>query len=176
VKVEAPRRAVTMDEVRAHRDAIKRLGERFGVRNIRVFGSVARGEATPDSDLDLLGDAWRYWDRANVIARGLPDRYHHPWTMFGSSNVELHAVSISADLSKSQEARSHAEQIDPEDIPSTERRGRLGVEIAHSYSQRQDYPGILHWLEFAYQTSADSVQYSPSARQMASEAVDHDER
>jgi uncharacterized protein len=54
VRVEAPRRAVTLDEVRAHRDAITRLGERFGVRNIRVFGSVARGEATPDSDLDLL--------------------------------------------------------------------------------------------------------------------------
>ena len=59
MKVEAPRRAVTMDEIRAHRDAIKRLGERFGVRNIRVFGSVARGEATPDSDLDLLVDVER---------------------------------------------------------------------------------------------------------------------
>jgi predicted nucleotidyltransferase len=48
-----------MDEVRAHRDAITRLGERFGVRNIRVFGSVARGKATPDSHLDLLVDVER---------------------------------------------------------------------------------------------------------------------
>ena len=54
LSAEAPRRAVTLDEVRAHRDAITRLGQRFGVRNIRVFGSVARGEATPGSDLDLL--------------------------------------------------------------------------------------------------------------------------
>ena len=38
MKVEAPRRAVTLDEVGAHREVIKRLGERFGVRNIRVFG------------------------------------------------------------------------------------------------------------------------------------------
>ncbi len=54
-----------MDEVRAHRDAITRLGERFGVRNIRVFGSVAR--AAPDSDLDLLVDVERghgYFDMA----------------------------------------------------------------------------------------------------------------
>jgi predicted nucleotidyltransferase len=28
----------------------------FGVRDIRVFGSVARGEAGPDSDIDLLVD------------------------------------------------------------------------------------------------------------------------
>jgi uncharacterized protein len=75
VKVETPRRAVTMDEVRAHRDAIKRLGEHFGVRNIRVFGSVARGEATPDSDLDLLVDAERghgYFDMAG-FALGVED-------------------------------------------------------------------------------------------------------
>ena len=75
MKVETPRRAVTMDEVRAHRDAIKRLGEHFGVRNIRVFGSVARGEATPDSDLDLLVDSERghgYFDMAG-FALGVED-------------------------------------------------------------------------------------------------------
>ena len=74
--------------------------------------------------------------------------------MFGAANVKLHAVSIAADLSRSAEARSHAEDIDPEQIPSRERRGRLGVEIARSYHQRRDYPAALHWQEQAYQTSA----------------------
>jgi predicted nucleotidyltransferase len=67
VKADAPRRAVTLDEVRAHRADILRLGERFGVRNIRVFGSVARGEARQGSDLDLLVDVDRghgYFDMA----------------------------------------------------------------------------------------------------------------
>ena len=74
MKVEAPRRAVTLDEVRAHREVIKRLGERFGVRNIRVFGSVARGEATSGSDLDLLVDVDRgygYFDIQHPQQRGL---------------------------------------------------------------------------------------------------------
>ncbi len=119
------------------------------------------------------GDAWRYWDHANAIAERLPDRYHHPWTMFGPANVALHGVSIAADLSKSHDARSRAEQIDPESIPSRERRGRLGVEIARAYHQKRDYPAVLNWLEEAYQTATDSVRYSPSARQMASDAVDH---
>ena len=33
---------------------VRRMGERYGVRNIRMFGSFARGEAGPESDLDLL--------------------------------------------------------------------------------------------------------------------------
>ena len=35
-------------------DEIHRLGKRYGIRNIRVFGSFARGEARADSDIDLL--------------------------------------------------------------------------------------------------------------------------
>lgn len=34
--------------------SVRALGERYGVHRIRVFGSFARGEAGPDSDLDLL--------------------------------------------------------------------------------------------------------------------------
>ena len=56
----------------------------------------------------------------------LPGGYYHPWTMFGAANVKLHAVSISADLSRSAEARNRAEEIDPEEIPSRERRGPAG--------------------------------------------------
>jgi len=76
VKLDAPRRAVTLNELRAHRDEIVKLGERFGIRNIRVFGSVARGEATAESDLDLLVDVDRghgYIDMAG-FALGVEDR------------------------------------------------------------------------------------------------------
>lgn len=38
------------------RDAILALAARRGASRVRVFGSVARGEARPDSDIDLLVD------------------------------------------------------------------------------------------------------------------------
>lgn len=38
----------------AHREEIRRLAHDFGVINPRVFGSVARGDDRPGSDLDLL--------------------------------------------------------------------------------------------------------------------------
>jgi predicted nucleotidyltransferase len=36
------------------RDEILHLAARWGARNVRVFGSAARGEAGPESDVDLL--------------------------------------------------------------------------------------------------------------------------
>jgi hypothetical protein len=38
------------------RGAILRIAAAHGARNVRVFGSVARGDARPDSDVDLLID------------------------------------------------------------------------------------------------------------------------
>lgn len=42
--------------LRRHRRAVLELAARRGARNARVFGSVARGEDTEDSDIDLLVD------------------------------------------------------------------------------------------------------------------------
>lgn len=36
------------------REAIPALARRYGVEDVRVFGSVARGDATDSSDIDLL--------------------------------------------------------------------------------------------------------------------------
>jgi len=40
----------------ARRDEILRIATKHGARNVRVFGSVARGEADEDSDVDILVD------------------------------------------------------------------------------------------------------------------------
>jgi predicted nucleotidyltransferase len=43
-----------LEELRSRREDILRAATARGARSIRVFGSVARGDATPDSDIDLL--------------------------------------------------------------------------------------------------------------------------
>lgn len=40
--------------VEAHRDEIKGIVARHHGRSVAVFGSVARGDETPNSDIDLL--------------------------------------------------------------------------------------------------------------------------
>jgi hypothetical protein len=42
--------------IHERRDEILRVAARHGAGNVRLFGSAARGEDTPDSDIDLLVD------------------------------------------------------------------------------------------------------------------------
>ncbi len=43
----------TIEEIR---DRVKPIAERYGIETVWLFGSYARGEATEDSDVDLLVD------------------------------------------------------------------------------------------------------------------------
>lgn len=54
--VETRRAPVSASVVRQHRRALLDLARRYGAHNLRIFGSTARGEAGPDSDVDLLID------------------------------------------------------------------------------------------------------------------------
>ena len=56
--------------LREKRDDIQRIAARHGAYNIRVFGSVARGEAGPESDIDILidvGPTTSSWFPAGLI-------------------------------------------------------------------------------------------------------------
>jgi predicted nucleotidyltransferase len=51
---DTSKQAPTLEMLRARREEILALAERYGASDVRVFGSVARGEAHPESDVDLL--------------------------------------------------------------------------------------------------------------------------
>jgi uncharacterized protein len=50
-KAQAADRGAVLDLLSARR---QELADRFGVRSLALFGSMARGEAGPESDVDLL--------------------------------------------------------------------------------------------------------------------------
>ena len=48
---------MTLSEVlQKNRAQVLAIATKHGAHNVRVFGSVARGEETPDSDIDFLVD------------------------------------------------------------------------------------------------------------------------
>lgn len=54
--IRSRERPPTLAELRSQRDLLVAIADRHGASNIRVYGSVARGEATEGSDVDLLVD------------------------------------------------------------------------------------------------------------------------
>jgi predicted nucleotidyltransferase len=66
----------SLQRLREKREEILSLAAKHGARNVRVFGSVARGEERPDSDIDFLVDMdhgrslfdlMRFWDDVETV-------------------------------------------------------------------------------------------------------------
>ena len=51
-----------LDQLRLMNHHLNSLAAQFGASRLRVFGSVARGEETPDSDVDFLVELPRGYD------------------------------------------------------------------------------------------------------------------
>ena len=62
---------MTLLELLQHRgDDIRRIAAKHGAYNVRIFGSVVRGEAGPESDIDLLiekGPTTSSWFPAGLV-------------------------------------------------------------------------------------------------------------
>ena len=56
----------SLEQLRRRSGEIERVAARHGAAGVRVFGSVARGEAGPDSDVDILVDMG---DRRSLLAQ-----------------------------------------------------------------------------------------------------------
>ncbi|HET6291039.1 MAG TPA: helix-turn-helix transcriptional regulator [Amycolatopsis sp.] len=117
------------------------------------------------------GDALRRLDDATRMAGKLPAGYTHPWTLYGVANSAFTAVSVQVELRRAGSALDHMAHLDPDDVPSLDRRARLWLETARAYRQRGDWMSTLHVLERAASVSTESMQSHPLARGLAGELV-----
>ncbi|MFJ6440277.1 multiprotein-bridging factor 1 family protein [Streptomyces sp. NPDC091649] len=134
-----------------------------------IYGALQLHAAVTAAREGREGDAWRYWEKGDQVAKNLPAAYVHPSTVFGRANVDFHAVSVATDLKKSQKAIGLADDIDPDIMPSVERRARLWVEVARGHLQRGDRTAALHVMQMAHRIGAETVAYTPSARTVAAD-------
>jgi predicted nucleotidyltransferase len=51
-----------LSDLQPYRSQLHTLAARYGATRLRVFGSVARGDAKPNSDIDFLVDLPRGYD------------------------------------------------------------------------------------------------------------------
>lgn len=77
------------DLIADKREAILQLATKYGASHVRVFGSVARGEARPDSDIDFLVDFrpdYSLWDRIALV-QDLEDLLGHKVDVIIEQNI-----------------------------------------------------------------------------------------
>ncbi|MEU8623160.1 helix-turn-helix transcriptional regulator [Streptomyces sp. NPDC048623] len=134
-----------------------------------TFGSLCLHAAVTAAQDGRDGDAWRWHTEADRTATKLGAAYAHPWTMFSTGNVLVHAVTIGADLHTPGIALQQLTDADPAAIPSVERRSRLFLDAAKAEHVRREKASALQYLRLAYETSPEAVRYVPSGRALAAD-------
>lgn len=136
-----------------------------------MWGALRLHGAITAARMSREGDALHRLDQGDEMARRMPDGYAHPWTLFGSVNVDFTGVSVTVDLQQSRSAVTRASDLDPDRMPSIDRRARLWLEMARSYHQAGDQPGTLAILQRASSVSLEAMRSHPISRSIAGELV-----
>ncbi|MQA24012.1 MAG: helix-turn-helix domain-containing protein [Micromonosporaceae bacterium] len=111
----------------------------------------------------------RWWDaRRRLRERAMPlaqqiGEGNAMWTVFGPTNVKLHAVSVEVLAGEASEGLRVADQIDPSRLPSRERRFTFGLEVARCHDLRREDAAVLVHLLSLEQLAPEDLQRSPLA-------------
>lgn len=160
------------DALRLATDAADLLTPRLdsGQEARALWGAVRLHAAITSAKMGREGDALRYLDDAAEMAAAMP-HYAHAATLFGIPNATLTGVSVQVELRKGGKAVDVADAVDPDSIPSQDRRARVWLEVARAYRQRKDNTAAVHVLQRAVNTSQESMTCHPLARSLAGELV-----
>ncbi|MBQ1096350.1 helix-turn-helix domain-containing protein [Streptomyces sp. b94] len=108
----------------------------------------------------------RLTEHAATAARRVPDDSNVAWTVFGPTNVALHALSIDMEAGETGEALHTADAIDTSGLPSLEREFTCGLEVAACHSQRRDDAAALLALRDLEALAPEDLARTPLARQL----------
>ncbi|WP_405467431.1 helix-turn-helix domain-containing protein [Streptomyces canus] len=91
------------------------------------------------------------------------------WTVFGPTNVALHAMSIEMLAGEAAEGLRLADRVDTSRLPSRERQFTFGLEVARCYNLRRDDAAVLVHLLSLEDLAPEDLSRSPVARTMVQE-------
>lgn len=114
------------------------------------------------------GQVWTARERVRAVAP-LAERTGERnicWTVFGPTNVAMHAVSVEVEAGETAEALRLAEQVDHDRSPSIERQVSFLIDQVKGHTQRQDYASALVLLQRATRDEPEDMAHRPAAHQL----------
>lgn len=119
------------------------------------------------------GDAWTARARVDETAR-LAEKVGESnacWTVFGPTNVGMHAASIELVAGQAAEGLRIAERVDHRAAPSIERRIAFLLDQAQGWRQRHDNAQVLLLLLEAEREAPEDMCYRPTSRELIQHLV-----
>jgi transcriptional regulator with XRE-family HTH domain len=161
-------------------------GEADGAEEVAMTAIEDLQHDTSDDDVDAVGMAGALWLVSVVAAvrnadpwtardrlreKALPAAQvtgdtNVMWTVFGPTNVGLHAVSVEMEMGEAGEALRLADDIDISRSPSLERKTTFALEVARCYEQKRDDPGVFLHLVNAEASGPEDMRYNTLARDL----------
>ncbi|TVL92261.1 helix-turn-helix transcriptional regulator [Streptomyces sp. SAJ15] len=142
------------------------------VEDRALWGLLHLAAALSYAKIGQRGNAERYWDRADAVARSLGDDYVHPYLVFGRRMVDAYAITVNADLVRGHRAVSAAERVDLASVPSATRRSFHLIESARAYRLQGEHVAVVHLLRKALETSPETARFNLFARSTVVELAD----
>ncbi|GIH72827.1 helix-turn-helix domain-containing protein [Sphaerimonospora thailandensis] len=138
---------------------------------LSAWGSLQLFTAIAYAKKRRAADAWRHWDMAHTAASALGPAHHNPLTMFGQANVGIYAVAIEVETGRSRAAIDRARTIEVSTIPSSNRRAQHLLDLARGQMRQRDFESALRSLRLSETQSAETIVFSPFARQTIEEMI-----
>jgi transcriptional regulator with XRE-family HTH domain len=113
--------------------------------------------------------AWSHLAEAEVAARRLGEDRNDFQTVFGPSNVQIHAVEIAVELGQPGIALDRAAPLDLRRLDSRERIVHHGIDIARSHGQMRQDDKAVRALRSAANLSPHYVHNHPMARALVTQ-------
>jgi hypothetical protein len=116
-------------------------------------------------------EAWHHWDEAAAFAERLRHNYQHPYTQFSGANVMVYSVALEVETGNAAAATDRAARLDPNEIPSTNRRAQHYIDVARGHHRAGRKAEVLPALLASAAESAETIVYSPDARALVSTLI-----
>lgn len=121
------------------------------------------------------GDPWKARDLlhepARQAAQRVGDGHNHYNTVFGPTNVAIHAVSVEAEQGEIPEALRLADDVDITQIPSLERKTSHLFQVARCYDSRNNDAAVFVHLKLAEKLCPQDFQHKRDVRSMVTTLV-----
>lgn len=109
--------------------------------------------------------AWSHIDEARTLARHIGADVTHYWTLFGPSNVGIHAVATAVELGNYPRAIDEAAKLRlPPELPK-ERSSHHYIDLARAYLWTGDRERALKGLLKAERIAPQHTRYHPGTRE-----------